>query len=80
MHIAMKHYKPLDARTDPGDDGIERNFELGSAAVVRIAHEQEPHRIYELKILKQQSSSDLEYFTYQMTSTHNCSDDAFHDC
>jgi hypothetical protein len=76
----MHNKKTLDARADPGDSEQERDFGLDGVGVACIAHEQAPNRRYELKVLKQQLSSDLEYLTIQMRSTHHSSSDSRQDC
>jgi hypothetical protein len=76
----MHNKKTLDARADPGDSVIERDFGMDGVGVACIAHEQAPNRRYELKVLKQQLSSDLEYLTIQMRSTHHSSSDSLQDC
>jgi hypothetical protein len=80
MDITMNDKNALDARTDRGDSEVADNAGINSAGVAYIVNEQAPNRKYELKVLKEQVSSDLEYFTIQMRSTHHCSDDSLHDC
>ena len=76
----MHNKKTLDARADPGDSGNERDFGMDGVGVACIAHEQAPNCKYELKVLKQQLSSDLEYLTIQMRSTQHSSSDSLQDC
>jgi hypothetical protein len=76
----MHNNETLDARADPGDSENDRDFGMDGVGVACIAHEQAPDRKYELKVLKQQLSSDLEYLTIQMRSTHHSSSDSLQDC
>jgi len=76
----MNNKKSLDARADPGNSENERDFGMDDVGVACIAHEQAPSRRYKLKVLKQQLSSDLEYLTIQMRSTHHSSSDSLQDC
>ncbi len=76
----MHNKETLDAGADPGDSVIERDFGMDGVGVVCIAHELSPKCKYELKVLKQQLSSDLEYLTIQMRSTHHSSSDSLQDC
>ena len=75
----MHKKETLYARADSGNSENERNFKMDDVGVACIAHEQAPNRKYALKVLKQQLSSDLEYLTIQMRSTHHTSH-SLQDC
>jgi hypothetical protein len=76
----MHNKETLDARVAPGDSENERDFGMDGVGVACIAHGLSPNRKYELKVLKQHLSSDLEYLTIQMRSTHHSSSDSLQDC
>ena len=76
----MHNKRFLDARANPGDLENVRDLGLESAGIACIAHEQAPNRRYELKVLKQRLSSNLEYLTIQMRSMQHSSSDSLQDC
>ena len=76
----MYNNETINNGPDPGSSLIERELELSGADVECIARDLSPNRKFVLKVLKRQLSSDLEYLTIQMRSTHHCSDESSHDC
>jgi len=70
----------INLRQEPGSSLVERELGLSGADMECIARELSPNRKFVLKVLKRQFSSDLEYLTIRMGSTHPCSDELSQNC